>query len=1176
MSKKFLSDVLIECGLQVDGTTTLGTATATTVATSDNSTNIATTAWVKSLGYSTTDSYVSGVSLNGNLLSFTGVNSAFTGSIDLSSIISSFNASDVETVYERVKNTSGSIIYKGTPLAVAPGQTSGNISDVVPADAADPAKMPAVFIANEDIADEAEGEAVLFGRFSGVDTSLYQSGTTVYVAAGGGWTATKPVYPNLIQNLGVITKQHATNGGGVVTGVGRANALPNLTAGKIWVGSASYPIESTTVHVDEANGRVGIGTTSPAQKLDINGNAIVRTRLSIGGDMDSVASSNDMISMWGSALGSRIKFGTNGTFYGRILSNTSDMEFEQTGGGFTFSRSTAVSMRITNGGNVGIGTTNPTAKLHVVGNIYNDTGRIYTDDIRGFSANTISIGDGATTFNLVSRGGKDFVITGGNVGIGTTSPQYALDVKKDATSILNLYRPNSSTAAVSDLDFSFNTANATESVYARIRADVETNTDLAQGGDLSFHTANNGTVSEKMRITQEGNVGIGTTTPGTKLHVGAGSGATVDTGYQLAVDSAGIAGVQILAATNQSSRVVFGDSDDNDVGMLRYDHTDNSMRFITNGSSNERMRIDASGNVGIGTTSPVSKLDVAGELSADYTFYLAADGSANYTASRIRLFSHNNYRGSGTFFTGVDSTWFIGTPYTDFSGGFIIARKSAATSYEDTAQYSNALFTVKSTGNVGIGTTSPSYLLDVNGSGRIGSGIGTGVYVGNTSHAVWTRAGGTNGNMALYSGGSDRITIVGDSGNVGIGTTSPAVTLEANGKVRSTRSGVASQYLEIDGGTAGAVYLTASGASKPLVIQNNNTTQSDIWFDQAVASTYLWLQAGTERMRITSAGNVGIGTTSPATKFHVHGYTTIDSVDVVATFSSDNTDKRVNIGYSTSGDYGFINAVHTGVAWKNLIFGVNGGNVGIGTTSPNYKLDVAGNAYFQSYVSTSSYYVGPLYKVTYGGSYNGFNSVSNEAILARVSSTSGIINYAEYAINNLNGYVIGQSDAMIKGNYSSDDLYILTTNAVRFYVASNSNGGGVGIGTAFNDSVPPQEKLHVKGKIRIDDSSTSATLSTYSQICNGGTSVYEILDIASTYGAFVDYVIYDNGRDNMRAGTFKATWNSNETVYSDGSTVDIGDTTQVELTSQINGTDVELAVTGPTQFTVKFSIKVIR
>lgn len=184
------------------------------------------------------DGYVSTVALNGNSLDFTGTGSGFTGSVDLSTITSTFDLTEVETVYSTVRNVSGGLIQKGTPLAVVPGQTSGNLSDVVPAAADDPERMPAVFIANEDIANELEGQVVVFGEITGIDTSLYDSGTTVYVAPGGGWTDTKPTGTNLIQNLGIITKSHNSNGGGVVMGAGRSNDVPNIANGYAWVGNA--------------------------------------------------------------------------------------------------------------------------------------------------------------------------------------------------------------------------------------------------------------------------------------------------------------------------------------------------------------------------------------------------------------------------------------------------------------------------------------------------------------------------------------------------------------------------------------------------------------------------------------------------------------------------------------------------------------------------------------------------------------------------------------------------------------------------------------------------------------------------------------------------------------------------------------------------------------------------
>jgi hypothetical protein len=214
-----------------------GTSTKTLTLTQGDGSTI-TASWTDIEG-SGADGYVSDVALNGNSLDFTAVGSGFAGSIDLSGITSSFNAENVQTVYENIKNVSGGPIQKGTPLAVVPGQTSGNLSDVVPAAADDPTRMPAVFIANEDLANEAEGLGVVYGNITGIDTSAFDSGVTVYVAPGGGWTDTKPTGTNLIQNLGIITKVHHSNGGGVVMGAGRSNDVPNIANGYAWVGDGN-------------------------------------------------------------------------------------------------------------------------------------------------------------------------------------------------------------------------------------------------------------------------------------------------------------------------------------------------------------------------------------------------------------------------------------------------------------------------------------------------------------------------------------------------------------------------------------------------------------------------------------------------------------------------------------------------------------------------------------------------------------------------------------------------------------------------------------------------------------------------------------------------------------------------------------------------------------------------
>ena len=217
---------------------------------------------------------------------------------------------------------------------------------------------------------------------------------------------------------------------------------------------------------------------------------------------------------------------------------------------------------------------------------------------------------GSTDF-VVNGGGGDAYFANSNVGIGTSSPGYGLDISVDSGNILNLHRPNSSAAAASFLDFSFNTANATEAVYARIRSDVEVNTDSAQGGDLSFHTANAGTVGEVMRLTQEGNVGIGSIPPQSKLHIETGSGGTYNPNSNhddVTIEGSGNIGLQLFSPNTTYQYIAFGDPDSVNAGYIRYHHGTNEMILRTNGG--DQLRIDSSGNVGIGGNTPSYLLDV--------------------------------------------------------------------------------------------------------------------------------------------------------------------------------------------------------------------------------------------------------------------------------------------------------------------------------------------------------------------------------------------------------------------------------------------------------------------------------------------------------------------------------------------------------------------------------------
>ena len=145
---------------------------------------------------------------------------------------------------QTVKNVSGGELTKGTPVHAVLDGASGNLAYVIAARADTASAMPATFVLNETLADEAEGEAIITGLISGVDTDAYTPGDVLYVGETGGYTNTKPTGTNLIQNLGIVLKSHPSNGSGIVYGAGRSNDVPNLADGHFFIGSSTNTQES--------------------------------------------------------------------------------------------------------------------------------------------------------------------------------------------------------------------------------------------------------------------------------------------------------------------------------------------------------------------------------------------------------------------------------------------------------------------------------------------------------------------------------------------------------------------------------------------------------------------------------------------------------------------------------------------------------------------------------------------------------------------------------------------------------------------------------------------------------------------------------------------------------------------------------------------------------------------
>ena len=492
---------------------------------------------------------------------------------------------------------------------------------------------------------------------------------------------------------------------------------------------------------------------------------------------------------------------------------------------------------------------------------------------------------------------------------------------------------------------------------------------LLDGGDLAFDTGATGAgQATKLTIEAGGNVGILNTSPSSKVHIGSNS-------------TSGALGIGLQ----------------NDQRFYTINTDGGSLTFKDESAAAERMRIFSDGDVSIGMTSNYAKLNVNGDVRAENSSFMAGRESAATPAFRF----HDD---------GDTGMFNVNPNILGFS-----------TAGEEKMRITSA-------GHVGIGTTGPTYKLHVvAASTPIAKFEGTlngyvdfsdpssSVRLQNSGHSYFGTQ--TNTNLNFKTNGSEKMTILA-GGNVGIGVTSPGALLEISGirenQIRLTSYDTTAAVDEVIGGVE--FYSSDSG---------NEGVKASI---SAIAATaagdaYMTFSTGTdtEKMRITSAGHIGIGTSSPSTKFHVYnGEATIAS-------STDG----VKLSYSSGNSSGIID---TAFSDNNLEFRTNGtakmwianaGTVGIGTISPTARLDVLTN------------------------SATGDNDIDR---YVRFRADNGEQRFA---------FNVGRS-----GNNSSLKMYNSTeTQTVNIASGGNSyfNGGDVGIGLTA-----PEAKLHISGRVYQD------------------------------------------------------------------------------------------------------------
>ena len=207
--------------------------------------------------------------------------------------LSATHVESAEVIKVPVKNLQGSGLTKGDPVYISGSVGESGKLEVKLADASNSAKMPAVGLLFQDLGINGEGYVVITGKLRNLTTDPIDGLTplandVIYVKPGGvtgdALTLTKPTGSNLIQNMGKVGRVSSANSGNfVVSSILRTNDIPNLTPGKIWVGSTGNTIESSSITFTEATGAVqlneyGVGThTGTVAKnlaVDASGNVI--------------------------------------------------------------------------------------------------------------------------------------------------------------------------------------------------------------------------------------------------------------------------------------------------------------------------------------------------------------------------------------------------------------------------------------------------------------------------------------------------------------------------------------------------------------------------------------------------------------------------------------------------------------------------------------------------------------------------------------------------------------------------------------------------------------------------------------------------------------------------------------------------------------------------------------
>lgn len=481
--------------------------------------------------------------------------------------------------------------------------------------------------------------------------------------------------------------------------------------------SSSTPLDTSALYI-LSTGRVGINDSTPDRQLHVYGSGSASDGIAVGGATDVGVPSPGSVS-------NGININVRGYGLSADTITLSSPYQPSYGIGVAVSRATpAVSIKNSGGpalavesGSVGIGTSSPQQALDVVGSLRLSTGGLLAPDNSG--NRVVLTNTGVNTFGqfqVQSMGSSPLmtVLNTGQVGIGTSSPVNTLDVVGTLRlSTGDIYAPDGSGVRIRVLNGGLNTY-----------------------GTTTLYTFSSNPI---LTGTNAGNVGIGTVTPSTKLDV-VGAGLFTAQYQQLSLKKSQYAdsanqlkffeneGSELGHLWSESATWPFGIAVGTSTNVLAISSTSAVRIGGTNAKTSPALSVLTTGEVGIGTTDPVSKLDVVGSLRFNGIGIARSGSLGTLPANQSALFFGYDSSADRAFFTSGS---------TDGTGS-LSSRKPAI------FDYSTFLFTrngstpdlfISATGSIGIGTSTPTAQLHTTGTVRF-SNFGAGALTTDASGNV--------------------------------------------------------------------------------------------------------------------------------------------------------------------------------------------------------------------------------------------------------------------------------------------------------------------------------------------------------------------------------------------------------------------------------------------------------